>query len=406
MSLDDPHRLARPGPGRAEFVALVAMHFALVALSIDAMLPALDEIAAELTPERTNRAQLILTALIFGMGAGTLFSGPLSDALGRRPVILGGTALYACGAALSWVAPTLETMLLARLIQGLGVAGPRIAVVALIRDLYKGREMARIMSFAMMIFTLVPAAAPLAGQTIMGVFGWRSIFVAFVVFAGVAATWMALRQPETLPPAARNPLSLTGLAAGARQVLAHPVVRIAVLAQTLVFGALFASLSTVQPLFTATYGLGEAFPLWFALMALIAGSASLVNARLVMRLGMRRMVTVTLGVQAGLSLAMVALLVLGSWGPAGPFALVFLWLASVFFMAGVTIGNLTALALEPMGAVAGLAASLTSAIATMGSTLVAGPVGLAFDGTPLPLAAGVAAMTVAGLALMRLMPRG
>ena len=188
----DPRRLSQP-----EFIALIAMLFATIAFSIDAMLPALPQIAAELTPADPNRAQLILTSFVLGMGLGTFLAGPISDALGRKPVIVLGAGLYMVGALLAWAAPTLETVLAARLLQGLGAAGPRVVSLAMVRDLYSGRHMARIMSFAMMIFTLVPALAPLAGQGIIALTGWRGIFLAFLVFAVVATSWLSLRQPET-----------------------------------------------------------------------------------------------------------------------------------------------------------------------------------------------------------------
>jgi DHA1 family bicyclomycin/chloramphenicol resistance-like MFS transporter len=191
---------------QAEFIALMGTIFATVAFSIDAMLPALPEIAAELTPEDANRAQLILTSFVLGMGIGTLVVGPISDALGRKRVILMGAALYLLGAGLALIAPSLEMILLARVIQGLGAAGPRVVSLAMIRDLYAGRAMAQIVSYAMLIFTLFPAVAPLIGAAIIAGFGWRAIFVAFLIFSVVSVGWLTLRQPETLAPEARRPL--------------------------------------------------------------------------------------------------------------------------------------------------------------------------------------------------------
>jgi MFS transporter, DHA1 family, multidrug resistance protein len=155
--------LAKPQLGQTEFIALIAMLFATIAFSIDSMLPALPQIAQELTPANINAAQLIVTSFVLGMGVGTFFAGPLSDAFGRKPVIIGGAVIYALGAAAAWAAPTLETLLIARVVQGLGVAGPRIVSIAMVRDLHSGREMARVVSFAMMVFMLVPAIAPAVG---------------------------------------------------------------------------------------------------------------------------------------------------------------------------------------------------------------------------------------------------
>lgn len=396
----DPRRLSQP-----EFIALIAMLFATIAFSIDAMLPALPQIAAELTPADPNRAQLILTSFVLGMGLGTFVAGPISDALGRKPVIVLGAGLYMVGALLAWAAPTLETVLAARLLQGLGAAGPRVVSLAMVRDLYSGRHMARIMSFAMMIFTLVPALAPLAGQGIIALTGWRGIFLAFLVFAVVATSWLSLRQPETLAKAARRPLHPAVLLRAVAEVLANRQVVMAMVVQTLIFACLFGTISSTQQIFDVHFGRGAEFPLWFALIALCSGSASMINAALVVRLGMRFLVSVTLAVEALLT-ALYALTLIAGGLPEGlAFALFVIWAISVFMMAGLVLGNLNALAMEPMGHIAGMAASVTGSLATVASVMIAAPLGLAFDGTPRPLVIGVTALAAAGFVLMRWMPR-
>ena len=396
----DPRRLSQP-----EFIALIAMLFATIAFSIDAMLPALPQIAAELTPADPNRAQLILTSFVLGMGLGTFVAGPISDALGRKPVIVMGAGLYMVGALLAWAAPTLETVLAARLLQGLGAAGPRVVSLAMVRDLYSGRHMARIMSFAMMIFTLVPALAPLAGQGIIALIGWRGIFLAFLVFAVVATSWLSLRQPETLAKAARRPLHPAVLLRAVAEVLTNRQVVMAMVVQTLIFACLFGTISSTQQIFDVHFGRGAEFPLWFALIALCSGSASLINAALVVRLGMRFLVSVTLAVEALLT-ALYALTLIAGGLPEGlAFALFVIWAISVFMMAGLVLGNLNALAMEPMGHIAGMAASVTGSLATVASVMIAAPLGLAFDGTPRPLVIGVTALAAAGFVLMRWMPR-
>lgn len=398
--ITDPRRLSQP-----EFIALIAMLFATIAFSIDAMLPALPQIAAELTPADPNRAQLILTSFVLGMGLGTFLAGPISDALGRKPVIVMGAGLYMVGALLAWAAPTLETVLAARLLQGLGAAGPRVVSLAMVRDLYSGRHMARIMSFAMMIFTLVPALAPLAGQGIIALTGWRGIFLAFLVFAVVATSWLSLRQPETLAKAARRPLHPAVLLRAVAEVLTNRQVVMAMVVQTLIFACLFGTISSTQQIFDVHFGRGAEFPLWFALIALCSGSASLINAALVVRLGMRFLVSVTLAVEALLT-ALYALTLIAGGLPEGlAFALFVIWAISVFMMAGLVLGNLNALAMEPMGHIAGMAASVTGSLATVASVMIAAPLGLAFDGTPRPLVIGVTALAAAGFVLMRWMPR-
>lgn len=390
---------------RTEFIAMMATLFAIVAFSIDGMLPALPRIAQELTPDDVNAAQLIVTSFVLGMGVGTLFVGPISDTLGRKPTIVGGVAIYILGAALASMAQSLELLLAARVLQGLGAAGPRIVTLAMVRDLHSGRQMARIVSFAMMIFTLVPAVAPSVGAVIIAGFGWRGIFGAVIGFALLASTWLVLRQPETLPKARRRPLRLSPLLLAAREVMSHRLVVTSIAVQTLVYGALFGTLSSTQQIFDITFGRGESFPLWFALIALLSGGASLLNATLVVRLGMRLLITVTLGAQVVLSVVMATMSAGGFWPDWLYFPAYLIWTISVFFMTGLTLGNLNALALEPLGHIAGMAASVNGFIATVLAVALAVPIGLAFDGTPVPLMIAVATLCAMSWGLMRSIPR-
>lgn len=402
-------RVAWPGLQRkrlsqTEFVALMAALFSTIAFSIDAMLPALPEIAADLTPDAPNQAQLIITSFVLGMGLGTLFTGPLSDTFGRRPVILGGAMLYMAGAALAWTAQSLELVLAARLLQGVGAAGPRVVAIAIIRDLYAGRTMARIMSFVMLIFTLVPAFAPTLGAGIIWLFDWRGVFAAFLVFSAVGTTWLALRQAETLAREARRPFRPRALVAGIREILTTRVVALTIATQSLCLAMLFATLSSVQQIFDVTFGKGDSFHLWFGGIALLAGSASLINAAIVERLGMRAIVTAALGAQIALSLAVNAVFWTGVVSGNVALAVYFLWTVGVFFQAGLTLGNLNALAMEPMGHLAGLTASVAGSISTILAVLLAVPIGLLFDGTPRPLMLGTLLLTIGAFTLMRTLP--
>ncbi|SFR49677.1 multidrug effflux MFS transporter [Litoreibacter janthinus] len=385
-------RLSQP-----EFIALIALTFAMVAFSTDSMLPALPEIAQALTPDNPNRAQLVLTSFILGMGIGTLFTGPLSDRFGRKPVILGGAVLFVIGAAMAGQAETMETMLASRIVQGLGVAGPRIVAIAIVRDLYEGRSMAAIMSYAMMIFTLVPAVAPLLGSYIIAYLGWRAVFYSFVLFAFVVIGWLMIRQPETLPPEARRPFKPSALLAAMKECFSYRVFTLSTSVQILAYGMLFGCLSSTQQIFETTFDRGAEFPFWFALIALIAGTASIINARLVVRLGMQRMISFGLGMQIAFSLAVLMATVFGNV----PFALYIIWTISLFFMAGLVIGNLNAMAMEPVGHIAGLASSVIGAVATILGVAIAAPIGLAFNGTPLPLAIGTALLSTLGFVLVK-----
>ncbi len=392
----------RPALSRVEFIGLMAMLFATIAFSIDSMLPALPEIAQELSPGDLNKAQLIITSFVLGMGVGTFFTGPLSDTFGRKPVILGGSALYIAAALWAYVAQGLEPLLIARFLQGVGAAGPRVVGLAIVRDQYAGREMARIMSFVMMVFTLVPAVAPLMGAGIIAVSNWRGVFVAFVLFSVLSAGWMAVRQPETLPRQSRRPLRVATLWAAIREMATHPTVRLSILAQTLCFSLLFMTITMIQQIFDITFGQAASFPFWFAGMALVAGSASLLNATLVMRFGMRKLASLALGAQVFLSSLMVFAWLTGAFGNATFLAFV-VWMTSVFFQTGLTIGNLNAITMEPMGHIAGTAASVSGAFSTVFAAALAVPVGQSFDGTPLPLAVGVGlASLLAALVLLHM----
>ncbi|WP_306150853.1 multidrug effflux MFS transporter [Roseovarius sp. MMSF_3281] len=389
-------------PGRVEFVALMAMLVATVAFSIDAMLPALPRIGQELTPDAPNRAQLIVTSFILGLGVGTFFTGPLSDSFGRKRVILYGAAVYMAGAALAAMAPTLELVLAARVLQGLGAATARVVSLAMIRDLYSGRDMARIVSFVMMVFTLAPAVAPLIGSGIIALSGWRGIFGSFMIFSTITSLWLSFRLAEPLPPEARRPFRGKALLEALRAVLAPRVVRISIAVQALCLTTLFSSISSIQQLFEVTFDRADQFPLWFFMMAICAGTGSLLNAALVMRLGMRRMISVTLALQIGFTALVLALFLVGL--PEGlRFPVYLVWQTTIFFQAALTLGNINALAMEPLGHVAGMAASVVGALATVGSVILTIPVGQAFDGTPLPLLMGVlVAVSLARFLMTRL----
>ncbi|WP_299946364.1 MFS transporter [uncultured Ruegeria sp.] len=389
---------------RGEFIALVAMMFATIAFSIDSMLPALPEIGAELSPNDMNKAQLILTSFVLGMGIGTFFTGPISDAFGRKPVIYGGVALYIFASAVAWASSSLELVLAARVLQGLGVAGPRVVAMAIIRDLFSGREMARIISIAMMIFTLVPAIAPLLGAGVIALVGWRGIFVSFILFASVIVIWMATRLPESLAPENRRPFRLPLMITAVQEMLSHPTVRLSILVQALCMGLLFTMLTMVQPVFDVIHDRAESFPFWFGLVALISGSASLLNAALVVSLGMRRIVTWALGLQILITGGVIVLNMM-PLSPDVSFAVFVAWQTSIFFMAGVTMGNLNAIAMEPMGHIAGMAASVIGSIATVLAAAIAAPIGLLFDGSITPLTTGVLIMCITGFGLMLHMGR-
>lgn len=376
---------------------MIAMMFATVAFSVDAMLPALPAMTEELGLAEPGRAPLIITVFMGGLGLGTLVAGPLSDALGRKPVFYIGLAVYLSGAAMAGLSQSFEWMLVWRFVQGLGAAGPRIVSVAIIRDLFHGREMARIMSLTLMIFLIVPALAPAMGALIAEFFHWRMIFTAFVGFGLIMGLWFSLRIEETLPPDARRRLSVAGLTGALREMFGMRLFQISLTVQTLVMTTLFGVLTMVQPIFDQTFGKDDSFPYWFGAIALLSGVSSLLNASLVGRFGMRRLVTAAMVAQVVMST--VALILI--WEPSPiSFAVYVVWQFGVLFQAGMTVANLNAIAMQPLGHIAGFAASVLSAISTICAAALASPLGLFFDGTPRPLIISALVLTCLAMILM------
>jgi len=387
-----------------EFVPLVAMMMSLVALSIDAMLPALPAIGRDLGVAHPNDAQLIVSALILGLGIGQLAYGPISDSIGRKPPIYAGLALFMLGSLLCAFATRFEVMLVGRVLQGLGVAGPRIVSVALVRDQFQGREMARVMSFVMAVFILVPTVAPAVGQAILLVAHWRAIFAAFLVMAATALCWFALRQPETLAPNRRTPFSLRGIAASVREVATNRVTIGYTMASGLIFVPFIGYLNSAQQIFQESYRVGTRFPAYFAVLALAIGTAALINARLVRRYGMRRLAQHAAGFLAAVS----ALFWVAAYGAGGapPLWQLMAYFVAAFFCVGVLFGNLNAIAMEPLGHIAGVGAAVVGSLATFISVPLGALIGRAYDGTVLPLVGGFALFAAASLAAMRWVDRG
>jgi len=388
-------QFARP---RGEFVALIALTMSLVAMSIDSMLPALPAIAADLHAGDPNDRQLVLTAFFAGLTLGQLISGPVSDSIGRKPTIYAGIGLFVAGGLTCALAVSFPMMLVGRSVQGLGAASPRIVSVAMVRDLYQGRPMARVMSFVMAIFILVPILAPSIGQIVLLVASWRAIFVALLAMAGVALVWTALRQPETLPHDRRRRFAAGPLARAVVECFRNRATLCYMTSSGLMFAAFIAYLGTSQQIFQEIYDLGTLFPVAFGALAVAIGAASLTNAWLVIRLGMRELALWALRLSTVLSLATLAV----AWAVGGhiPLWAFMAYMLATFFCSGLLFGNLNALAMGPMGHIAGVAAAVVGSITSVVSLAIGTPIGRAYDGTVVPLIGGFAFLYAAALGLV------
>ncbi len=389
---------AKPALRTPEFVALFSLTTSLIALSIDAILPAQRAIGEALAVADPNATQLIVTLFILGMVFGEMFFGPLSDAIGRKRAILLGLAIYAAGSIVAMTAASLEVVLLGRVIQGVGVAGPKIASRALVRDQYEGAAMARIMSFIMMVFILVPMLAPALGQAILFAADWRAIFFVFLALAAVVAGWLQIRQPETLPPSRRIRFSPATIIANGALILRHAKVMAYTFAAGLIFGAMLLYLSTVQAIFIDLYGVGEDFALYFAFLALAIGLAAFSNSQLVQRYGMHRLAVTAL---CGLTLASAVLLTVALiHGGVPPFAAFMAICFAAFFCNGLLFGNINAMAMQSLGRVAGLGASMIASISSLVAVILSVAVGRFYDQTVVPLACGFLLAAVVSLVLV------
>ena len=383
-----------------EFIILVSIMFGMIAFGTDTMLPAFPDIAKDLELLNVNKAQLIISSFILGTGLGQLISGPISDTFGRKPIITIGLMIFILACIAAYYAETLEMMLVARFIQGLGISAPRTVTIALIRDLYSGRKMAQVMSLAMAIFVLVPALAPSIGQLLFINFGWRSIYVAFIAFALIGLLWLNLRQPETLPFEQRKKLSSTEFLRAFKVVITNTAVVKYTVTLALGFGALFGYLNSAQQIFVDTLGAGMKFPMYFAIISILAAPASFMNAALVMKYGMKLLATIGYALQ--IIFAIISILIINlEFLPMEWSLVIFIsWSVIAFFLKGLYFGNLNALAMEPMGEIAGMASAIIGASATMLGILIAIPIGLAFNGTATPVLFGYITFSSLALILM------
>jgi MFS transporter, DHA1 family, multidrug resistance protein len=388
--------------GFPEFVIVIASIMALNPFAMDMMLPALPDIRAAFHIDAANRPQMVLSTFLIGFGVGQFVMGPLSDRFGRRPVLLGGMTVYAIASLLAIAAPTFETLLLARALQGLGTSATRVIATSIVRDCYAGRRMASVMSLAMMVFIAVPVIAPSFGQAVMMLTQWRGIFIVLMLYGLLALVWSALRMPETLPPSGRKSLAIRQVLGAYRQTVTNRQTFGYALAAAGVQGSLFAFVFCSQQVFTGIYRLGRYFPLAFAAVAFGVAVAGFVNARLVGRLGMRVMSHGAL-----LGFVAIAAIMLGAAElQMLPLSLFLALSALMMFAFGLIFANFTALAMEPQGHIAGTASSLYGSITTLIGIGIGITIGQSYDGTLLPFTTGFFLCTLAALAVVLVVEKG
>lgn len=399
MHQEPAARKSENEPSFGEFVLIISLLTSLTALTIDAMLPALAQIGRDLNVQNVNDRQLVVSGLFLGMAVGQLFFGPLSDKTGRKPAIYAGCALFIAGALLSVFAINFTMMLVGRLLQGIGISSPRAVTLALVRDRYAGRAMARVMSFVMTVFILVPMLAPTFGQAILVFSGWRAIFVSFILMTIVTLAWFALRIPETLAPENRSSFSLQQMISASRTILKMRVAIGYTIAAGLIHGVFLGYLNSTQQIFQEQYALGASFPLYFAVISLALGMASLVNARAVMRFGMRFLVNRALYFIFGLAISALGIALLTAGHP--PLWMLMPYLMMTFFGIGIFFGNSNALAMEPLGHLAGIGAAVVGSLSTLISMTLGTIIGRSYNGTILPLVASIAILSGLSIFVVR-----
>jgi MFS transporter, DHA1 family, multidrug resistance protein len=381
------------GSGMREFVALMAALMASNALAIDAMLPALPAIGDALGVGADNQRQLVITAYLVGFGLAQLVYGPVSDRVGRRPVLVVTMGFYAAFALLCGIVSSFEALLAMRALQGVAAAGTRVLVVSVIRDRFEGGAMARIMSLVFIIFMIIPVAAPSFGQLVLAFGNWRYIFIGLAVYGGVVLLWSLLRLPETLAPENRRPLSFASVREATVMTLTNRVSIGNTVASTLIFAGLFAFINSVQQIVEDVFRAPALLGLVFALIAGPMALASWFNSQIVERIGAWRVAMLALCVFTGLA-GLHLLLALSIGESLVQFIVLQMLTMASFAMIGANLGSL---AMQPLGRIAGTASSVQGAIGTLGGAVVGALIGQAFNGTVVPFLAGLFTCGAAGL---------
>lgn len=346
-----------------EFVLLMAYLTSLMAFAIDAILPALDQIGKDLFFQNPNDTQYIISIIFLGFGFGLFLFGPLSDAYGRKPPIYMGASVFIIGCLISYFATDMQGMLIGRFLQGLGASSFRIISIAIVRDKYSGAPMAQITSLIMTFFILVPVMAPSIGQFVINYADWKAIILLFLFICITSTTWFALRQKETLSKSERKSIAPKQIIHASIETLTTPLSLVSILISGLIFGGFIAYLSSSQIIFQKIYGEIENFPYLFGGLAFTVGISSLINSFLVQRYGLVRLINIALKLMV---LNLLPISFHFYFYPHEPSLLYFyITFAVLFFLVGLLFGNLNALAMAPLGHIAGVASSVVGAVQNM-----------------------------------------
>ncbi len=386
----------------AEFIALTAMLMALNALAIDIMLPALPDIGSFYQLATENDRQLIIVSYMLGFGVSQLVYGPLTDRFGRRSVLFISLACYTVAGVMCVYAPSFELMIAARVFQGASAGGSRVIAVSATRDLYSGRQMAKVMSLVMIVFMAAPIIAPWIGQMLLQVVDWRGIFWALVLMGVVMFLWVLIRMPESLPKDRRTPLNPPTIVGNYWKVLSTRDALGYTIASGLLFGGLMSYISASEQLYHGVYDTGDMFPAWFAGAAVAMSVSNLVNSRLVERFGMRRMSHSAL---IGLVIVSAVHAILALQGPV-PFWLFYTLIILAFFMMGFQGPNYNAIAMEPLGRLAGSGAAIIGFASSFVSASIGGFIARQYDGTATPIIIGHIVVFTLALIVILITERG
>ncbi len=394
----NPH----PGMGFRSFVALIALLMAVNALAIDAMLPALPAIGHALGVATENDRQWVITSYLLGFGVAQIFYGPLSDRYGRRPILLFGLAVFVVFSVVAAFATSFEALLFARVMQGVGSAVSRVLTVSIVRDCYSGRRMARVMSLTFIVFLTIPILAPSIGQLILIFAPWPWIFGVFAIFGGVMALWAAWKLPETMHPEDRRPLSLPAIGAAVKFTLTQRMAVGYMVASACAIGGLFGFITSAQQIFVDVFDEEDLFPAIFALIAVFMGISSYLNASIVERLGTRRVSHTALL----LYITFAGTHFLVAWSGYETLASFIVLQAGMMFCFGLVGSNFGAMAMEPLGHVAGTASSVQGFVTTISGALIGFAIGQHFDGSVVPLTFGFFMCGFVALVIVLITERG